>query len=223
MKYLILYRGFHYKKGDGSDVGLRSRDRLRNSLPFSLDMLQDNHRQHIIEPLRQRGEVKIVGITYDSPDIDRLSADFDHEAIDIIDPANSSQLSTLNRGIHFALRHAAKIGYIFDWLIILRYDLIYVPSIGTWPVKWHKKDAIYVPFLCKQHRPQHTMVSDCVFCIPSNKLPEFMHQCYVNRHATHNHHFIVPFKCMYGGRYDANTTIQRNPLYVMAGRPIAED
>jgi hypothetical protein len=220
MKILIAYRGFHYKQGDGTDTGLVSKSHLHNGLPFNIDMVAANHRETIFDPLRNMGhELRIIGCTYPSPDVDRLRTELQHDHVEIIPSENSRQMSTMTALLRLVHQQTEP----FDWLLILRYDLIYRHPIDRWGIRFDRPvGAFYIPFISTGGRRNNIMVSDCLYCIPSPAMESFIYQCFVNRNEQTNHHIIVPFRSIVKGIYDANTSIQYNPLYIMAGRPITK-
>jgi hypothetical protein len=231
MKILIIYRGFHYKQGDGSDTGLIVKNRLNNGMPFHLSMVAENHRRMIFDPLREMGEVRIAGCTYPSPEQDQLVTELQHEMVHYVQAEGSSQISTMNEVLRLMQRYRTEMEYDFDWLLILRYDLIYKIPIGGWNIPWTNLQApVQVPFLMKQpklskrSKRHYILVSDCIFCVSRSAISDFICQCFSSGYYNDPdfHQFVIPFNAMMPDiLYDNNTSIQQNPLYIMAGRPLA--
>lgn len=230
MKILIAYRGFHYKQGDGTDIGLISKSHLKNGLPFNISMVSENHKNMIFQPLRNMGyEVKIIGCTYRSNEIEqnKLTTELEHEYIEYISSENSTQMSTMSETIRTIEFYKNNYNYDYDWLIILRYDILYIHPISRWHIRWNNKnDPVYISFLSKGtsfiSKPPRIHVSDCLYCLSKNSFNSFIYQCFRNRNQRTNHLMYIPFRPIVKGIFDANTSIQQNPLYIMAGRPLAK-
>jgi len=188
-------------------------------------MVAENHRRMILDPLREMGEVRIAGCTYPSPEQDQLMTELQHETVRYMEVVGSSQVGTMNEVLRLMQWYRTEQGYDFDWLLILRYDLIYKIPIGEWNIPWADLRApVQVSFLMKQSEPSkrsYIRVSDCIFGISKSAISNFIYQCFRCRHSKDFHKFMIPFQPMIRGFYDANTSIQQNPLYIMAGRPLA--
>jgi hypothetical protein len=133
----------------------------------------------------------------------------------------------MTRGLRLVNKYCSDNDFLFDWLIVLRYDLLYLTPINTWVSDWSDLNApVYSPFRFIPHHPDPSvqMACDCFFCIGRGAYKSFIYQCYRNRDSWTNHLIYIPFRYMVpdNNYYTANTVHQRNPLYQMAGRPYAD-
>jgi hypothetical protein len=215
MKIAVLVRGFHWLEKD------------RYSFPLDARSLIPSLVEQVLQPLREQHTVEVFAVTYPSPVQDEVLALLAPQHLAVLDPKDSSQITTYLHGLDMIRTAAAA--QPFDRVLVTRFDLVYLRSALAWNV-WDRS-GIFFPW--REYESlwnEHHRVGDAIHLIDWPALPAF-EQAVKHSEGRPDLHLLYgelencgqPRHFIEEGFYDSNTLFANrecaNPIYRIGNRP----
>lgn len=141
MKIAICYRGLHDLE---NEYDKRTRYHYKETL--------ENHKEFLIEPLKQNNEVDIYHFTYNSHLINELFNDYNSKKIILLDDnIKSNYFDSIKRVVLFnniICEYFKNNNDNYDVIIILRYDFKIIVPINEWNLDYNKINFIFKHYDC---------------------------------------------------------------------------